>query len=311
MLPNFLVIGAGKSGTTSLYHYCKEHPEVYMSPVKEPRFFAFEGQKLDFRGPGDQEMNSRMSSARVITDIKEYEVLFRGVTDEKAVGEASPAYLHNPEAPGRIKKRIPDAKLVAILRNPADRAYSAFLHQVRHGREPCQEFTEALREEGARAQKNWAPNWRYKGIGFYHAHLKRYFETFGPDRIRVYLHEDLKRNPAGTMRDVYRFVGVDDSFRPDTATRHNEAGVLRNGLLRAAVSRSGALIPAVKNALQMLPAETRGRIRKSVFVEPPPLDPKVRGELLEEYREDILKLQDLIGRDLSGWLEGVPRVGKT
>ena len=137
-MPTFLIIGAGKSGTTSLYYYLKQHPQVYMSPVKEAHFFdQDEGEKPDFRGPG-------RSSPPPITSIEDYRALFRGVTDETAVGEATPSYIYIPGAPGRIRRRIPDAKLIAGLRNPTDRAYSAFLHTVRSGRERLTDLARAL-----------------------------------------------------------------------------------------------------------------------------------------------------------------------
>ena len=110
---NFLIIGAGKSGTTSLYHYLDQHRQIYMSPMKGPRFFAMEGQEPALTGPQDDVVNSR-----TITRAEDYVALFRGVTDEKAVGEASDWYLSSVEAPDRIRARIPDAKLIAILRQP-------------------------------------------------------------------------------------------------------------------------------------------------------------------------------------------------
>ena len=300
-MPNFLIIGAGKSGTTSLYHYLGQHPQVYVSPVKEPKFFALEGEKPDFRGPGDdQEMMNRVANNRAVTSIKEYQDLFRGVRGEKAVGEASPIYLYSPEAPDRIKRHVPQAKLIAVLRDPAERAYSAFLHQVRNGWEPLTHFSEALRDEERRMQDNWHHLFHYKHRGFYHAQLSRYYERFGPEQIRVYLYEDLKADAAGVMRDLYGFLGVDEGFAPDTSLKYNRAGVPRNGAARALVRNLNSLTPFLKGAL---PFGVRQRIKGGLFAEPPPLAAEVRRGLIEEYREDVLRLQGLIGRDLSGWLE--------
>src|SRR5215210_1748036 len=154
MLPNFLVIGAGKSGTTSLYHYLRQHPDVYMSPVKEPLFFAAEGGRIRFPGP-DGRMISRAANPGAVTRMKDYRALFAGVSGKKAVGEASPQYLYTPEAPLRIKHYVPEAKLIAVLRNPVERAYSAFLHRTRLGREPLADFSEALRQEDSRMREGW------------------------------------------------------------------------------------------------------------------------------------------------------------
>src|SRR5215218_4707583 len=121
-MPNFLIIGAGKSGTTSLYHYLGQHPEVFMSPMKEPKFFCFEGERPNFRGPGDDEEINR----KCVTTIDAYRALFDGVACEKAVGEASSMYLYYPKAPERIDHHVAGVRLIAVLRNPVDRAYSSY-----------------------------------------------------------------------------------------------------------------------------------------------------------------------------------------
>lgn len=131
-LPNFLIIGAAKAGTTSLYHYLAQHPQIYMSPIKEPNFFALEERCVDFRGPGDHLYIKQFS----VTELERYRSLFQGVTHEQAVGEASPLYLYSPVAPARSHRYVPEMKLIAILRHPVDRAYSAFLHLLRDEREP-------------------------------------------------------------------------------------------------------------------------------------------------------------------------------
>lgn len=149
-LPTFLVIGAAKAGTTSLYHYLGQHPQVFMSPVKEPGFFALEGHPLDFRGPGDEWLRQATT-----TTLEAYQKLFEGVRDEPAVGEASVLYLHHHAAPEAIARYVPDVKLVAVLRDPVERAYSAFLYQTRNGREPLADFEEALRAEPRRIADGW------------------------------------------------------------------------------------------------------------------------------------------------------------
>jgi hypothetical protein len=300
-LPNFFVIGAGKymTGTISLRHYLEQHPEVYMSPKKDPRFFALEGRKPDsFRGPGDRERMSRLA----VTDIEEYRALFAGVSGEKAIGEASPMYLYVPEAAERIKRYVPEARLIAVLRNPVERAYSAYLDRIREGWEPLG-FSEALEAEEERIQDNWAPGWQYKWIGFYHAHLARYYELFGPEQIRVYLYEDLKEDPVAVTQSIFRFLEVDDSFVPDTSLKHEEvSGIPRSRTLHALIKKPNPLKTAIK---PFLPEGLRKRIRANLHnrnLTKPPMAEDIREELTEAYREDILELQGLIGRDLSGWL---------
>jgi len=162
-MPNFLIIGAPKSGTTSIYQYLAEHPEVFMSPVKEPHFFAFEGQTLSFRGPGDDR-----EFGRYVTTIEEYQNLFQNVSDEKAIGEATPSYLSIQSAPGCIQKYVPGVKMIAILRNPVDRAFSNFVFMVQLGYEPLTEFQSALEQEESRISAGWSHRFHYKRRGFYY-----------------------------------------------------------------------------------------------------------------------------------------------
>jgi hypothetical protein len=300
-LPNFLIIGAQKSGTTALYHYLKQHPQIYMSPVKEPYFFALENEELNFRGPRDLEILSQM----VVTDFGAYCELFRNVSNEMAVGEASAGYLHSPKALERIRRYAPDAKLIAVLRDPAERAYSSFLHMVRDGREPLGDFERALQAEETRIRDNWGPIWHYKQKGFYYGQLKRYFEAFGRDQVKVYLYEDLKGDPLGMLQDTFRYLAVDDAFVPDMSLRHNISGVPKNRALHSFLRRPHPVKSAAK---LFVPEGVRVRLVTSLrnrnLSRPPRLSPEVRGRLVGEYREDILRLEELIQRDLSGWLVG-------
>jgi hypothetical protein len=300
-LPNFLIISPGKSGTNALYHYLEQHPEIYMSPVKEPRFFALEGREPDsFQGPGDREIMSRGTA----TTLEDYQALFAGVSGEKAIGEATVTYLHVPGAAARIKHYVPEVRLIAVLRNPVERAYSAYLRKVLTGREPLG-FSEALEEEEERIQNNWAPGWQYKRVGFYHAHLTRYYELFDAEQIRVYLYEDLEEDPVGTTQSIFRFLEVNDAFVPDISVRYDDdlSVVPRSHTLHTFVGKPNALKSALK---PLVPRGLRRRISANLhrgnLKGAPPMAQEVREELTEAYREDIIKLEGLIGRDLSGWL---------
>ena len=294
-MPNFFIIGAQKAGTTSLYSYLKQHPQIYMSPRKEPHFFKGIHSEYQTRG----------RSLAPVTDIGEYQALFEGVTDEKAIGEASASYLYSPKTPALIERSIPDAKLIAVLRNPADRAYSNFLYCVQMGREPLATFVEALQAEEKRIRTNWGPLWHYRQKGFYYAQVTRYFNTFGPDRVKVYLYDDLRGNPLGMLSDIFRFLDVDETFVPDMSIEHNTSGLPRSKPLFLLAKRLTAHNPTLKSALldRFLPAAPRRYVKNQVFVKPPPLPAELRRQLIDSYREDILELQELIRRDLSPWLE--------
>jgi hypothetical protein len=278
-----------------------------MSPVKEPFFFD---QKLDsegeivaqnFGGP------ARRQASR-FSNIGEYRELFRNVNGEVAIGEASTLYIYTPGTAERIIRYAPEAKVIALLRNPVDRAYSSFLHAVRVGAEPLTDFAEALQEEERRIDENWRPVFHYRNMGLYYAQLQRYYDLFGRARVGVWLYEDLKDDPENLVRSVFRFLGVDDAFAPDTSSKHNPAG-LPNSATARVITRSMDKMASLfletftsNSRLYPLASKTRRLIQNRVLTKPPSLDPEIRAELTELCKEDILKLQGLVERDLSAWL---------
>ncbi len=298
-VPNFLVIGAGKAGTTSVDLYLQEHPQIYMSHVKEPNFFALEGEKIDFRGPKAENLINSWS----VNSEEKYLELFRGVKDEKAIGEISPLYLYSPKAPGRIKHYIPNVKLIAILRNPVERAFSAYVYLLGESRESCKDFAQALSLEEKRISANWEWIWHYQNLGFYYKQLKRYFDTFDHEQIRVYLFEDLHKNPVGLLQDIFQFIGVDNSFVPNTSMKAKVSRVPKNRTLQNFLEKPNL----IKDVLRLvLPANFRkpmaARTYRKNISDQPKLSPEIRQQLIQVYQEDILHLQDLIQRDLSKWL---------
>jgi hypothetical protein len=216
-LPNFLIIGAAKAGTNALYHYLRQHPQVYMSPWKEPKFFAFESEAdLGFRAANGRDAPV---NASVILDQAEYEELFDDARDDElARGEASTHYLYVERSPARIKALIPDAKLIAVLRNPVDRAFSSYQHLVRDDLEPL-DFGAALDAEPQRIAEHYAYLYRYTDMGFYSEQLDRYEKTFPENQLCVLLYDDLRSDPEGTCRRIFSFLGVDEDFVPDMSEK--------------------------------------------------------------------------------------------
>jgi hypothetical protein len=313
-LPNFLIIGAARSGTTSLYTYLKEHPEIYMSPVKEASFFCLNGKPLDYQGPGDK--------ATIVQNsfyyLKDYESLFKNVKNEKAIGEASPMYMYYAKKTiPCIKRYIPNVKLIAILRNPVERAYSAYSLMFSSGkdfglpREPCADFGEALEAEEQRINMNWGWIYHYKKCGFYYSQLKYYYKNFNKNQIRIYLYEDLKARPRRLLEDIFDFLEVNKKFRPklNQVKRSKPGKIVRlhffhSMLTKSNISRSFLRILSKP----FISFDTRQKIRNSLIgfnlkKYKPPLTEEVRKKLLNTYRDDILRLQKLINRDLSGWLK--------
>ena len=289
-LPTFLVIGVAKAGTTALYQHLKAHPGIFMAPVKEPNFFSFDAKKQD----------------AIVTHLDDYRALFEGIRDETAAGEASPRYFHSPEAPARIAARIPEVRLVALLRHPVERAYSHYLDMMNSGAFAPRPFAEVFREKASSVETWSREPFACYGfqLSFYHASLKRYFDVFPRERIRVYLFEDYVAEPRAVLGDLYRFLGVDDGFVPDLETRHNPThGVPRSALLHKTVMRSNLLKTVAQKLLpQAVRRKVAGLLLRGLRTKKPALSPALRDAFTAVYREDILKTQALIGRDLSLWL---------
>ncbi|MGP1383516.1 MAG: sulfotransferase domain-containing protein [Thainema sp.] len=292
-LPNFLIIGTAKGGTTSLYYYLNQHPQIFMSPVKEPRFFALEGEDLNFCSPDE------LFTENSVVTFSEYCNLFSGVTNELAIGEASPLYLYSHKAPARIKHYIPDVKLIAIIRDPVERAYASYMHYVREGYEKLS-FSEALAEEEKRIHENWVYMWYYKRCGYYYEQVKRYLETFESSQVKILLYDDLKRDTLSVLKEIYDFIGVDNSFVPDLSVL-NASGVPKFRFLYNLLDRGNPL----RGMLKILPQDLRRSVANPLRkwnLDKPPMPVEAKDDLRQLYQDDILKLQDLIQRDLSAWL---------
>lgn len=297
-LPNFLIVGVARSGTTSLYNYLKQHPEVYMSPIKEPKYFAFQGEQLQWAGPNDQK-----SVKNYIATLEEYQNLFKNVAHEKAIGEISPWYLYSKTAASRIKSCIPDVKLIVILRNPIDRAYSNFLVNLKTGRESLDDFEKVIKQENQRIQQNWGWTFHYITRGFYYENLMRYFNLFEPHQIKIYIYEDLTSSPENLLYNLCQYLEVDDNFIFKTQKKHNISYIPKSRLLEELLNNfSIEKSRLVQGKVSKNIAENLKQTLKQWNQKKTKMSPKIRDYLIDVYKEDIMKVQDLINRDLSSWL---------
>jgi hypothetical protein len=289
-LPNFLVIGAAKSGTTSLFRYLDQHPDIFMTPLKETLFFAPDCRK----GADD-------GAQQGVSTLEAYEALFEGAEHCKAIGEASPQYLYSSVAAGLVKDLIPTAKLVAVLRHPAERAYSAFLHLVRDGVEPITDFRQALAAESARRDEGRDPLWLYTDVSHYYGQLCRFLDQFPPDQLQVHLYEDFEEDPGRVVQQVFAFVGVDQTFVPNTALRFNPGGLPRSRLVHRAIGTDSRTRRALLGHLPKrfgLSVVVNGINRNLVK---PQIPDDVRLELVHSFAREVDKLEELLHRDLSRW----------
>jgi hypothetical protein len=279
----------------------RQHPSIFLPALREPYFFAYEGERPDrvFCGPGDE-----VQYKETVTRWEDYLKLFESAQAQAAaaVGERSAVYLYSPKAARRIRHYLPQAKLIAILRQPAYRAFSHYLKLRREGRETL-DFALALRQENIRVRQNWGPAWHYRQFGFYAVQLDRYLALFPRHQLRVYLFEDWRADRLGVLRDIFRFLEVDEAFVPQT-TQHYPVG--RVPISRAWHNFLNRPHPVKDLIRPLFPKPQARRLwlwLRDRNLTAPRLDPQIRAELTQGYRADILLLQDLLQRDLSPWLK--------
>lgn len=298
--PNFVIIGATKSGTTSLWHYLNAHPQVFMSQKKEPHYFVFRDGIPDYQGPRDR---ARMEH-QAVTGEKEYQALFARGVGHAARGEASAMYLYFPEAAEAMHADLPDARLIAILRNPVDRAYSAYCHHVRDGVETLT-FEDAIEQDLRGARDTWMPLWHYAKMGLYHQQLERFYDRVPAQQIRVYLYDDLRSAPQATLADIHRFLDVAEVAPGGASRRFNASGTPRSRWLHRALTEPSPLKTAIRKVTPRGLLYPAVNLLKSRNLKPsPPMPEAARRLLTDYYRDDLLALQCLLGRDLGHWLTG-------
>jgi len=311
-LPNFFIVGAPKAGTTSLYHYLSQHPEIYMSPIKEPCHFSSEirpenfsdeiraGAEAAFREQ-QQYLQGPMTEQRfggLGMDWEDYMKLFRNVKAETAIGEASVRYLWSKTAAANIQAKIPHAKILVVVRDPVSRAFSEYLELITVGRlrYSFRKYVESCLNCEPGKISLW---WPVLEAGLYYESVKRYLDRFPRENVHILLYDDYRAEPAPVLAEIFRFLGVDSSFTPDLSKRHNEARVPRFLLIGRLLNKRG-----VWNGLgSLLPTGFTPLLRK-IALRPRDMvvaSPSDREFLLRYYGDDIRKLAELLNRDLTAW----------
>jgi len=297
MMPTFIIIGAPRSGTTSIYHYLRQHPQIVMSFIKETHFFAY--------------LASRSLPMEVHPDVPwwaktsdEYQALFHPKENALAIGESTPKYIYVPGVPAQIKAYLPDVRLICILRNPVQRAYSEYLKNIREGIER-RSFEEAIGDELQNKSDVVESKNYYVRAGFYFRNLSRFLECFDRSQLTIYFYDDLLKSRLGFMQSMFRDLGVDPGFVPDTSVRFNHGGVppirrnFKMNFRKLLFLRIRSLLPAPINMLfykfQMA--------MQDVVLQVPELPPATGLLLREIYTEDVHNLEGLTHKDLSAWAE--------
>lgn len=283
-LPDFFIVGAGKSGTTSLYFYLIQHPSIFMPKNKEPHFFA--DRPEGFR--------------RLYSSLESYLSIFADCPEGAVTGEASTTYLPSPTAAHRIREVQPRARIIMVLRNPVDRAYSLYWYNRKMLWETLS-FEEALAAENARL-KGLQRLLYYVESGMYYEQVMRYLQTFGNDAVKIYLFEDLQKDAAAVCRSIFQFLGVDPDFPVDTSKVYNLGGEHRNKLLGRVLKGTFPGRSIVRRFVPRRLRLLRNDWMDSSLLKPPEMNPDTRAVLVERFRPDVERLQSLLNRDLSHWL---------
>lgn len=296
ILPNFFLVGAAKSGTTSLARYLNQHPDVFIPEFKEPKYFSAPDKRFPHRGPLDDVVD-----AQIVRDFDSYLRLFSGAANVKVRGDASIDYLFYEKVPARIHALIPHAKILIVLRNPVERAFSSYVHMVRDGRENLS-FEDAIAAEVTRRNDNWEFFWQYVELGMYFQQVKRYLDIFGKEQVLILLYDQLVTEPLEFCRTIFSFFDVDTTYQVDVSQKYNVSGVPANRLLYNLFNRKNILKSLLRNIIP-------GNIRKTMKGRFSRLDKKIiinattRCELLNLYTLDIMRLEELIEIDLHAWLQ--------
>ena len=314
MEPNFFIAGAPKCGTTSFYDQLDRHPQIYMSPIKEPCYFASELRVENFSEELQPQLRREsetlreylrgpMTSKRFggpVTEWEDYLLLFRNVRDETAIGEASVSYLWSQTAARNIAGRIPDAKILLLLRNPVDRAFSQYLQAVSSGL-----VRRSFRQQIAAGMKSAPSKFGvlnpFLEFGAYSDQVKRFLDVFPRKHILIHIYEDMRSNPARAMAETLSFLGVDAEWVPDGSARFMEPRVPRTIAVANILKKRGIW----QQTAHLIPESLRPALRRAVHRPRASLtvDPADRACLQNYYREDILTLEHLLNRDLHSWLE--------
>jgi hypothetical protein len=301
-LPQFVIAGAPKAGTTALHAALATHPDLYLSPIKEPKYYLTHGRRPSrsgHRGPGDAH-----SAGEWVWRREDYRSLFDGAPPDAVRGESTPFYLYDRAAQARLAADVPDIKVIAVVRDPVDRAYSNWVHLRADGLEPEADFLTAVRLEDQRVDAGWAPFWHYRGLSRYGEQLRDLYRHVPREQVFVLRYRQLVDTPRETLDRVSAFLGVSGGvahtvapenvkpYVPDTPRYRLLARLVRVGAALGAYGPPQVWRQASRPLIAALHA---GRAPR------PPLPVAVRREVLTPLLDDIAVLEELTGESFADW----------
>lgn len=297
-LPNLLIVGAAKCGTSSLHKYLDQHPEIFMSKVKEPRFISSQVTPFPLNGPGDHKVE-----AWYVKNYEDYVKLFEGSGDYPVVGESSAdtLYFYQGTIPV-IKQYLGDPKIIIMLRNPVKRAFSAYQHLVRDMREDLS-FEDGLVEEHNRIKNNFELIYHYTTASLYYDSVKAFLDNFSS--VKIILTEEQESRPQQVLRDIFRFLNVDPNCDVNTEIRYNISGKPKSQWLHQFFFEGNMARKLAQPIVRSLFShETRIRIAQKIQeknLTRLTINPDTKKKLQDFFEEDIQNLEKLLNRDLSLW----------
>lgn len=308
-LDNFYIVGAAKSGTTSLYHHLDRHPDVYMSPIKEPHYFCkdIRYENFDKKYQEDVRFDVKMYLKKKILEKKhiayidsfsEYSQLFREKGKEKISGEISTGYLYSKVAAKEIYKFDSSAKIAMVLRDPIERAFSHWMMDLRSNGVCRSSFHEAILKDQEDTNGIWGKNHLYIEVGLYHKQVERYFTVFPKEQVLVLLYDDLKNNPADFFKKLFEFLEIED-LPIDVGERYNFASLPKYPAFDAIIKK----VRLNQLAAKYFPVSVKERIKNILFNKDnlPKLTSRDRANIISYFETDIILLEELLGRNLSAW----------
>jgi hypothetical protein len=305
--PDVLIIGAPKAGTSALHTALAKHPQIYASPIKEPKYYmCWDVPPPSYSGPGDAHSNREWIWRRA-----EYQALFQNAPEGAVRLESTPFYLYLPSARRRIAEELPEAKLIVIVRDPIDRAYSNWMHLWVDGLEPISEFVDAWHAEDSRLAAGWAPFWHYRRLGRYGEQLADLFELVERDRVFVLRYWQLVSHPQETLNRVARFLGIAEdhvtTIPPDNHRPFVEPGLRASMLGRVIRAGAAAGSYALPQAWRWASKPLLSLLRRGGPMQRPKLTAEQRMTLLGDCLDDVALLEETLGESFEDWRSSAGR----
>ena len=290
--PNLFIVGPPRSGTTTLHDWLRQHPDIFMSSIKEPHFFS----SIEFP-------DIEREVLRVTRNQQEYLSLFRDGEGMAIRGESSSHYLADPASAERIHEAVPDAKIITILRDPVQRAFSHYLLFGRRGEQPA--FNQVIRQCIERRPPYDNAAFNLVDMGLYHQQLQHYYQFFSPEQVLVVSFQKLQDQPADVLGEICDFLGVDGGAVNDIDTdRASNPYMQPSNRLFGKLLSSNIL---TSFGLKIIPRPLLQKIRYGLLLKPgekPELDAETRRLLTEIYEPEVGRLEELLNRDFASLWAG-------